>query len=128
LIHAEHRRRQDTEDHAPVDIDVPLHATLKASIEATSTGDMVFLVTEWGKPFTTVGFGNKFKDWCRQAALPHCSARGVRKATAAELASNQVTRHGIDSITGHRSLKEIENYTRAANQRLLADDAMTKLK
>ena len=96
-------------------------------LAATPTGDMVFLVTEWGKPFTTVGFGNKFKDWCRQAGLPHCSAHGVRKATAAEFASNQVTPHGIGSITGHRSLKEIENYTRAANQRLLADDAMTKI-
>jgi integrase/recombinase XerD len=95
-------------------------------VDATPTGGMVFLVTEWGKPFTTVGFGNKFKDWCGQADLPR-SADGVRKATAAELASNQVTPHGIGSITGHRSLKEIENYTRAANQRLLAD-AMTKLR
>ena len=32
------------------------------------------------------GFGNKFKDWCRQADLPHCSAHGIRKATATALA------------------------------------------
>jgi integrase/recombinase XerD len=122
------RQGKNDEGEAPVDIDIPAHPVLLESIAAAETGHMVFLVTEWGKPFTTVGFGNKFKDWCRQADLPHCSAHGVRKATAAELASNQVTPHGIGSITGHRSLKEIENYTRAANQRLLADDAMTKLR
>ncbi len=27
------------------------------------------LITEYGKPFTANGFGNKFKDWCRQADL-----------------------------------------------------------
>ncbi len=27
------------------------------------------MITEYGKPFTANGFGNKFKDWCRQADL-----------------------------------------------------------
>ena len=46
---------------------------------------MTYLVTEHGKPSTAPGFGNKFRDWCDQAGLHHCSAHGIRKfdATAA---------------------------------------------
>jgi hypothetical protein len=32
------------------------------------------------------------------------------------------------AITGHRSLEEVERYTRAARQRQLADPAMAKFK
>jgi hypothetical protein len=34
----------------------------------------------------------------------------------------------IMSITGHRTLEEVERYTRAAQQSKLADSAMAKLK
>ena len=89
---------------------------------------LTFLITEFGKPFTANGFGNKFKDWCRQADLPHCSAHGVRKATATELAEAGATPHEIGAITGHTSLKEIERYTKAARRRGLATQGMAKLK
>ncbi len=89
---------------------------------------MTFMSTEYGKPFTANGFGNKFKDWCRQADLPHCSAHGVRKATATALAEAGATSHQIMSVTGHQTLEEVERYTRAANRRLGANDAMKKLR
>jgi hypothetical protein len=54
---------------AVIDIDIPLHPALAESIAATTVGNMTFLITEYGKPFTANGFGNKFKDWCRQADL-----------------------------------------------------------
>jgi integrase/recombinase XerD len=88
---------------------------------------MTFLITEYGKPFTANGFGNKFKDWCRQADLPHCSAHGVRKATSTALAEAGATPHEIMAVTGHRSLKEVERYTKAVSQKKVADQAMSKL-
>jgi integrase/recombinase XerD len=90
-------------------------------------GNLTFLITEFGKPFTANGFGNKFKDWCRQADLPHCSAHGVRKATATALAEAGATPHEIGAITGHTSLKEIERYTKAAQRGGLATRGMAKL-
>jgi integrase/recombinase XerD len=60
--------------------------------------------------FTANGFGNKFKEWCRQADLPNCSAHGVSKATAAALAEARATRHQIMVITGHQTLEEVERY------------------
>ncbi|WP_197423043.1 tyrosine-type recombinase/integrase [Bradyrhizobium valentinum] len=72
-------------------------------------------MTEWGKPFSFKGFGNRFKDWCRAAGLPDCcTLHGVRKHTASWLAEEGATPHQIGSVTGHTSLKEIERYTAKA--------------
>ena len=115
------------EHRAPVEMDIPVHPDLAEVIAATPSKHLTFLVTEFGKPFTTSGFGNKFKDWCRQADLPHCSAHGLRKAAAVRLAERGATPHEIMAITGHKTLQEVERYTRAARQAKLADSAMTKL-
>jgi integrase/recombinase XerD len=109
-------------------IDIPLHPELKASIEASAVGNMTLLITEYGKPFTANGFGNKFKDWCRQADLPHCSAHGVRKATSTALAEAGATPHEIMAITGHQTLEEVERYTKAFSRQKTADTAMAKLR
>jgi integrase/recombinase XerD len=85
-------------------------------------------VTEQERPFTPAGFENKFRDWCNQANLPHCSAHGLGKATAARLAERGATAHEIMAITGHQSLEEVERYTRAAQKAQLADSAISKLK
>jgi integrase/recombinase XerD len=122
------RFRQAKNEHRnPIDIDIPLHPDLAASIAATKGGNMTFLITEFGKPFTANGFGNKFKDWCRQANLPHCSAHGVRKATSTALAEAGATPHEIMAITGHQTLEEVERYTKAASRKKTADAAMAKL-
>jgi integrase len=120
-------RQAKNEHRNPIDIDIPLHPDLKASIAATKIGNMTFLITEYGKPFTANGFGNKFKDWCRQADLPHCSAHGVRKATSTALADAGATPHQIMAVTGHQSLEEVERYTKAASRKKNADAAMAKL-
>ena len=81
-----------------------------------------------GKPFTTNGFGNWFRDRCNEAGLPHCSAHGIRKATAAAPADHEATAHEIMSVTGHRSMKEVERYTLAADRKRNATRAIAKLK
>lgn len=99
-------RQAKNEHRNPIDIDIPLHPDLRVSIDATAVGNMTFLMTEYGKPFTANGFGNKFKDWCRQADLPHCSAHGVCKATSTALADAGATPHQI-AVTGIRRLKKL---------------------
>jgi len=86
------------------------------------------LITEYGKPFTANGFGNKFKDWSRQADLPHCSAHGVRKAPSTALAEAGAMPHEIMAVTGHQTLEEVERYTKAASRKKTADAAMAKLR
>ena len=123
------RFRQAKNEHRhPIDIDIPIHPDLQASIDATLVGNLTFLVAKSGRPFSANGFGGKFKDWCRQAGLPHCSAHGVRKASATEMAENEATPHQIMAVTGHQSLKEVDRYTRAARRRKMADAGVAKLK
>jgi integrase len=102
------RFRQAKNEHRnPVDIDLPLHSELGGTIAATPSGHLTFLVTQCGRPFTPAGFGNWFRDQCNQANLPHCSAHGLRKATAAALAEAGATAHEIGAVTGHMSLEAI---------------------
>jgi integrase/recombinase XerD len=55
------------------------------------------------------------------------TAHGLRKAAATRLAESGATPHEIMAITGHRTLDEVERYTRAVRQKQLADSAVAKL-
>src|SRR5215510_10307730 len=123
------RFRQAKNEHRhPVDIDIPAHPDLLATISATPSKHLTFLITDYGRPFTPAGFGNAMRDWCDQANLHHCSTHGLRKACATSLAEAGATAHEIAAVTGHQSLEEIERYTRAAERKRLADQAMKKFK
>jgi integrase len=105
---------------------IPIHPDLARVLASASRSHLAVLVTERGAPFTHAGFGNWFRDCCNKAGLPHCSAHGLRKASARRLADAGCTAHQIAAITGHASLSEIANYTRAADQKRLAREAMKK--
>lgn len=110
----------------PVTLSLPIHADLRAAIDATPTGHMAFLVTAFGKPFTSNGFGNWFKKRCTEAGLPHCSAHGLRKAGTAVLAEQGATDREIMAVTGHVTSKEVDRYTRSARQKKLAEAAIRR--
>lgn len=111
----------------PITLEIPIHPELQKIIDASPCGDLNFLVTEFNKPFSAAGFGNYFRKRCTEAKLPHCSAHGLRKASATRMADRGATEHQIMSITGHTTSKEVTRYTKAANQRRLADGAMALL-
>jgi integrase len=109
-------------------LDIPLHSDLAAIIAATPLEHLTYLTTQFGKPFTSAGFGNWFREQCDAAGLAHCSAHGLRKAAARRLAEAGCSAHEIAAITGHASLREIVRYTKAADQKRLAVSAMAKVK
>jgi integrase len=111
----------------PVKLELPVLPILQTIIDASPCGDLTFLVTEFGKPFSAKGFGNKMRQWCDEAQLPQCSAHGLRKAGAAIAAENGATPHQLMAIFGWRTLKEAERYTKAAQQKKLAAGAMPLL-
>jgi integrase len=111
-----------------VALTIPIHPSLMAIIEATPSEHLTFLTTIFDKPFTATGFGNWFRKLCNDAGLPHCSAHGLRKAAARLLAEAGCTAHEIAAITGHASLREVQRYTKAADQTRLAAAAMDKMR
>jgi integrase len=108
-------------------LDIPIHDRLAAIIADTPNSNLPFLTTAFGKPFTSAGFGNWFREQCDAAGLHHCSAHGLRKAAARRLAEAGCTEHEIAAITGHASLKEVERYTATASRAKLAIAAMKKV-
>ncbi len=119
--------QKKNEKRKPVSLDIPIVAELQRVIDASPCGKSTFLTTELGRPFTAAGFGNAFRRWCDDAGLKECSAHGLRKAAAAQLAELGATEHEIMAITGHRTSKEVVRYTQAARQKILAERAMAKL-
>lgn len=103
---------------------LPILPQLREVIDASPSGQMVYLVTAFNKPFTAAGFGNRFRDWCDEAGLNHCSAHGLRKAGATIAADNGATVHQLMSIFGWETLRQAGAYTKQANRTRLAGEAM----
>jgi integrase len=107
-------------------LEIPVHPKLKRVLDATPCNHLTYVTSEYGKPFTSAGFGNWFRAKCNQAGLQNCSAHGLRKAASRRLAEAGCTPHEIMAITGHKTLKEVTRYTAAADRARLARDAMAK--
>jgi integrase len=107
---------------------IPIHRDLQTILDASPAANLTFLVTAGGKPFSAAGFGNWFGDCCREAGMSvGFNAHGLRKAAARRLAEAGCTSKQIMAITGHRSLAEVERYTLAAEQVLLARQAIGRI-
>jgi integrase len=88
---------------------IPVHPDLQRIIDATPSGNLTFLVTSHGQPFTNAGFGNWFREACKEAGLPkRCAAHGLRKAACMRGAEAGWTVQQIAAWSGHKTLKEVE--------------------
>src|SRR5262249_6436905 len=117
-----------TEGSEESHLEIPVHPKVREIIDATPTvGVKTFLVTHFGKPYTAPGFGNWFREQCDLADCPDVSAHGLRKATARRLAEIGCSTNQIAAITGHASLSEVLRYTKAADRKRMAQEAMKKL-
>jgi integrase len=94
------------------------------AIAATPTGDETFLVTEHGKPFSTAGLGNWFRDRCDEAGLPHCTMHGLRKALTRRAANLRLSQQQLKAIGQWSSDKEVKIYADDADKIELADSAI----
>ena len=116
-------RQQKTQN----EVSIPIHPDLATILDATPSGHLTFLVTEFGKPYPSANsFGQRMKVWAREAGLMGAPLHGLRKACCRRLAEAGCTVHEIMSISGHTSLSEVEKYCRSAERKLLADRAIAR--
>jgi integrase len=59
--------------------------------------------------------------------LSHCAAHGLRKAACRRLAEAGCSANVIASISGHTTLREVERYTKAADQERMARQGMAAI-
>jgi integrase len=102
---------------------IKMHPELIRVLASVPKDNLTFLVTQHGAPFSAAGFGNWFRRACDAAGLSGCSAHGLRHAAGRRLADAGCSEHQIAATLG-MSLKMVERYTKAANQALLADQAL----
>ncbi|MFC5385133.1 tyrosine-type recombinase/integrase [Aquamicrobium segne] len=108
------------------ELDIPILPPLEKSIEASKTGDLVFLINTRGKPWKNISFGYWFADRCDEAGVPG-RAHGLRKAGATIAANNGATPFELTALYGWSSTKMAELYTRKADKARLAERAANKL-
>lgn len=114
-----------TQQKTGTEVTIPLHGDLISALGRAPRGQLAFLTTAQGKPFTPAGFTNWFRDMVREAGLPDgLSPHGLRKATCRRLAEAGCSPHEIMAISGHKTLSEVTRYTDAANRKNLAKRAM----
>jgi integrase len=111
-----------------VEIEIPIHPDLVKLITTCPKSDPTFIITEFGKRRTAKALTNWIRESAHKAGLPaDSSPHGMRKAACRRLAEALCTPHQIQAITGHKNLKEIETYTRAVEQKRLAQAAMAAM-
>lgn len=117
-------RPTKTTKSSGVTVEAPVLPVLQASIDATATGDLTFLINDLGRAFSAAGLGNKMRQWCDQAGLPQCSMHGLRKAGATIAAENGATDAQLMAIYGWTTRAQTTLYTKRAQRKRLAGEAM----
>jgi len=106
---------------------IPIHEALDRVLSTANRGCSSILATAFGERFSVKGFGQMISTAIREAGLPErCKAHGLRKAAARRLAEAGCSASEIAAITGHKTLAEVERYTRAADQARLARQAIRR--
>ncbi len=107
---------------------VPIPAPLRMAIDAAPTGDLVYMVTEIGLPYSVKGLGQWFVKRCKHAGIPAgYSAHGVRKAAATFIAEGGGTENELMAMFGWTQSKQARLYTRTADNKRLATRAASLL-
>ncbi len=109
-----------------VEVSFPILDVLQRTLETGPCGDLTFIAGANGRPLTKESFGNEFREACRAAGVPG-SAHGVRKIAATRAANAGATEAELMAIFGWTDPKMAAHYTRTANRRRLAAQAMDKL-
>ena len=101
---------------------------LLKSLRALKVQGPTYLLNSYGRTFSSVNsIGNTVRSWCREAGLDDRSSHGIRKALAELLAEAGCSQHQIMAILAHTQAKTSEVYTKGAQRRILAADAMQAL-
>jgi integrase len=104
---------------------IELHPALERAMKAGPSSGIYLIGDRAGRPITRGGLSALMRAAIKAAGLPaECVAHGLRKAALRRLAEHGSTTKQIQAVSGHRTLSEIERYTRQADQQRLAKAAI----
>jgi integrase len=110
-------------------LSIPIHPELTAAMKAGPSKGLNLIGDANGRPINRAALTFLMKQAAAEAGLPpQCLPHGLRKAQMRRLAEVGASAKQIASISGHKTLREIERYTDAADQKRLSRGAIAKLK
>ena len=116
-----------TQEKTGAALEIPLHGNLIRSMKACPSKGLALFGQANGRPISGAGLSAVIERAVRTAGLPaKCVPHGLRKARMRRLAERGATSKEISSVSGHKTLKEVERYTEAADQARLARAAMAR--
>jgi integrase len=125
--HVKNGRIRIERTHGSEDVDIPISPDLQAACDAMPRAHLTYIVTAYGKPRSKYGLGNDFAKWATEAGLPaRCRLHGLKKGGMRRLAEAGNTSHELMAISGHKTLTEVERYTKDADRKRLATSGMAK--
>ncbi len=111
----------------PYDIEIAIHPILESVLALHKTNALTYVLTEFARPFSIKGLGNRISDWFRQAGLGHLTAHSVRKGLATDVAHNEATDSMLEAMFGWRDAKTSKVYTRNADRAPLARQTVARI-
>jgi len=127
--HVKEGRIRILRTHGSEDVEILMTPELLAACEAMPKEHLTYIVTAYGKPRSKYGLGNDFAKWATEAGLSaRCRLHGLKKSGMRRLAEAGGTAHELMAVSGHKTLSEVQRYTKDADRRKLADSAMAKLR
>ena len=115
--------------HGSEDVDMLMSPHLQAACDAMPKAHLTYIVNAYGRPRSKYGLGNDFAKWATEAGLPaNCRLHGLKKGGMRRLAEAGGTAHELMAISGHKTLSEVQRYTKDADRKKLADSGIAKLR
>lgn len=104
---------------------LPVVQELAQAMKAYPAKGLALIGAEDGRPITRAGLSQMMRAAIKEAGLPaKCVSHGLRKAAIRRLAEDGRTVKQMAAVSGHKTLRELERYSAAADQRRLAKSAM----
>lgn len=110
-------------------LSIPIHQELLAAIKGGPSNGLSLIGDKHDRQIARCTLTLLIRKAAAEACLPpECLPHGLRKAQMRRLAEAGASAKQIASISGHKTLREIERYTDAADQKRLSRAAIAKLK
>jgi integrase len=109
-----------------LEVTLPILPVLAETLKAGPCGELTFILGATGKPLEKRAFGKQFRIACRSAGVRR-SAHGLRKIAATRAANAGATVAQLEAIFGWTGGRMASLYTRSADRRRLAIEAMHTL-
>lgn len=110
------------------ELKIKIHPDLARAMKAGPTNGLNLIGDEYGRPIKRAALTRLIRVAVKDAKLPaHCVAHGLRKAMLRTMAEGGASAKRLAAVSGHKTTKELDRYTAAADQQTLADDGIAAM-